>query len=431
MKKNEQYTVECVALTDLAAGVCRIDEEAVFVYDLLPGEKARIQIIKTYSKYAIGKVIERLTTSQARQEPVCPVAKWCGGCQMQHIAYAEQCGFKNQWLQDLFRTYPLLPIRKAEDPLLYRNKAQFPVQVRNGKVEMGFYRLHSNTIVDTKECFIQSPAINKVFLWIKEHISLEQARCLRHVMIREGKDHIQVVFIGERNIDLNQFTARMTKRFSEIESVVFNENRRNDNVILGEKYDVLYKNDWIMAECMGNRIKLHFKSFFQVDPAQTEILYQTAIDLAQLKKEDRLVELYAGTGTIGMAMAPYVKEVTGVEIVKEAVDNANENVRLNHIENCSYICQDATAFAREYEGECDVLVVDPPRKGLSEEGIGHIERIAPKKMIYISCNPKTLRRDLDRLKERGYDCSILQPVDMFPYTTGIECVALIEKRKER
>ena len=223
----------------------------------------------------------------------------------------------------------------------------------------------------------------------------------------------------------------MTKRFSEIESVIFNENRRNDNVILGEKYDVLYKNDWIMAECMGNRIKLHFKSFFQVDPAQTEILYQTAIDLAQLKKEDRLIELYAGTGTIGMAMAPYVKEVTGVEIVKEAVDNANENVRLNHIENCSYICRDATVFAREYEGECDVLVVDPPRKGLSEEGIGHIERIAPKKMIYISCNPKTLRRDLDRLKERGYDCSILQPVDMFPYTTGIECVALIEKRKER
>ena len=239
----------------------------------------------------------------------------------------------------------------------------------------------------------------------------------------------QVVWIGRENVGLDDLTARMVERFPAIQSVVFNENRRADNVILGERYTVLHGRDWIEERCMGNRVKLHFKAFFQVDPAQMEALYQTAIDLADFQGDETCVELYAGTGTIGMAMAGHVKEVVGVEIVPEAVENANENVRWNGLKNCRYVCQDATAFVGEYAGACDVLVVDPPRKGMSEEGIGHIEKLDPEKIIYISCNPKTLRRDVERLAQSGYRCEIIQPVDMFPYTTGIECVARIVKER--
>lgn len=423
MKKNEMYEATCTDLTDMGAGIVKINDEVVFVYDLLPGEEAVIKIIKTYSKYAIGKVVERKTQSPFRQHPPCPVAKWCGGCQLQHVAYEGQCAFKDQWMNELFRGLNVKKIIPAKDPAYYRNKAQFPVRVKEGKIEMGFYKLHSNDVVDTRSCMIESSRINDLFLWIKEHCSIAQAEELRHVMIRNE----QVVFIGRKNIDLAQLTKDMIKEFPDLESVVFNENLRKDNVILGEKYKVLFGKDWMMSECLGNKVKLHFKSFFQVNQKQMEVLYQTAIDLADFQGNERCVELYAGTGTIGMAISKYVKEVIGVEIVQEAVENANENVKLNGIKNCRYICQDATQFAKEFEGKCDVLIVDPPRKGLSEEGISHIERIDPKKVIYISCNPKTLKRDIDRLKEKNYVTKQIQPVDMFPYTTGIECVSLIEK----
>lgn len=432
MKKNEQYTVECLSLTDLGAGVCKVDGQVVYVYDFLPGEQADIRIIKTYSKYAIGKVVALHKKSEARTDPVCPVAKRCGGCQMQSVRYEAQCGFKNKWMRDLFKDGDVRPILPAKEPLFYRNKAQFPVSVQNGQVEMGFYRPRSNTIVDTTQCWIQSRPINEIFAWIKTRLSIAQAEALRHVMIRVSSQtgEAQVVWIGRENIGLDDLTARMVERFPAIQSVVFNENRRADNVILGETYTVLHGRDWIEERCMGNRVKLHFKAFFQVDPAQMEALYQTAIDLADFQGDETCVELYAGTGTIGMAMAGHVKEVVGVEIVPEAVENANENVRWNGLENCRYVCQDATAFVGEYAGACDVLVVDPPRKGMSEEGICHIEKLDPEKIIYISCNPKTLRRDVERLAQSGYRCEIIQPVDMFPYTTGIECVARIVKERE-
>lgn len=431
MKKNEIVEVVCLDLSDLGAGICRVNNEVVFVYDLLPSEVAKIKIIKTYSKYAIGKVIERIVDSPARQKEPCPVARWCGGCQLQEVRYEDQLVFKNEWLKKLFPQENLQPIIGSDLDLFYRNKAQFPMQVVDHEVKMGFYRLHSNSIVDTYECLIQNDGINEIYGLLKDEIREEEAEGLRHLFIRVSQKtrEGQVVWIGSSEKKLHRLNTLLLKNFPWIKSIVFNYNRRQDNVILGDEYKVLYGKDWILEECLGNLVRLHFKSFFQVNPKQMEVLYQIAIDLADLKKSDRCIELYAGTGTIGMAISKYVKEVIGVEIVPEAVENAKANVELNGIENCHYICQDASQFVKAFKKRCDVLFVDPPRKGMSEEGIGQIKEISPRKVVYISCNPKTLKRDIERFDLIGYSCSILQPVDMFPYTTGIECVALLTKKE--
>lgn len=431
MKKNDEYDVYCTDLSDQGAGICKVDEEVVFVFGLLPNERAKIKIIKVYSRYAIGRLLKLEKESGARQIAPCPVAKWCGGCQLQIVKYEAQCEFKDQWMARLFKQERLYPILKAKEPLFYRNKAQFPIQLHDGARKMGFYKRHSNEIVDTNECLIQNDGINRIYSFLYEHLDEACARGLRHVFIRcsLSNDQVQVVWIGrEKTREIEALSNSLRQAFPNIVSIVFNYNERKDNVILGEDYEVLYGSDSIIETCLGNEVVLHFKSFFQVNPKQMEVLYQRAIELAGLQKGDRCIELYAGTGTIGMAVSKYVKEVIGVEIVKEAVENANENARRNGIENCCFVCEDASKFVKKYTGDVDVLFVDPPRKGLSEEGIEQIHRLSPNRVVYISCNPNTLKRDIERFREQAYDCVCIQPVDMFPYTSGIESIALLCKK---
>ena len=219
---------------------------------------------------------------------------------------------------------------------------------------------------------------------------------------------------NEKNIF--SLSKLLKNTFSNITSIVFNYNTRNDNVILGDTYKVLYGNDYIIEKCLGNKVKLHFKSFFQVNPIQMEVLYNQAIKAANLFGNETCIDMYAGTGTIG------------VEIVKEAVDNANDNTKMNHLDNCHYICQDATDFAHDHKDDkIDVIFIDPPRKGMTENGIKDTITMQPDKIIYVSCNPKTLSRDLKIFKNYGYQCEYVQPVDMFCQTTGLECVAKLVK----
>lgn len=429
MKKNEEYIVKCTDMTDMAAGVCRIEDQVVFVYDLLPDEVAKIKIIKVNKKFAIGKVLERLETSPARQTPECEYARLCGGCQLEHVQYKEQLALKTKWMQELFAPIPVLDTLGNENPLYYRNKAQFPVQIQNGKVLTGFYRKHSNDVVDSTHCKIQSQAINEIYAWIRSKLTIENAQGLRHIFIRSSykSQQSQVVFIGASEKAIQSIVSELVQTFPNIVSVVFNYNTRNDNVILGNEYKVLYGSDSIIEICMGNEVQLHFKSFFQVNPIMMETLYQCAIDGAELTGNETCIDMYAGAGTIGMAVSKMAAKVVGVEIVEEAVINAKENVKRNGITNCEYICQDATIFANEYKEHVDVVFVDPPRKGMSEQGIQDIVRLQPEKIMYISCNPKTLKRDLDIFKQLDYTCKQVQPVDMFAYTTGVECVATIER----
>jgi len=294
---------------------------------------------------------------------------------------------------------------------------------------MGFYRQHSNDIVTCKECKIQDFTINEIFGFIQKHITIEMAEGLRHIFIRHSStDEIQVVFIGKNEKNIFSLSKLLKNTFSNITSIVFNYNTRNDNVILGDTYKVLYGNDYIIEKCFGNKVKLHFKSFFQVNPIQMEVLYNQAIKAAILSGNETCIDMYAGTGTIGMAVSKHAKSVIGVEIVKEAVDNANDNTKMNHLDNCHYICQDATDFAHDHKDDkIDVIFIDPPRKGMTENGIKDTITMQPDKIIYVSCNPKTLSRDLKIFKNYGYQCEYVQPVDMFCQTTGLECVAKLVK----
>ena len=429
MKKNEEYIVTCIDDTDLNSGVCKINDQIVFVPTLLIGEQARIKIVKVNKTYAFGIILELLKPSKQRQELSCSVAKTCGGCQLQHMRYAYQLEYKYKHVKKLFDSIEVRPILGMDTPWYYRNKAQFPVQVMDGKVKMGFYRQHSNDIVCCKECKIQDPMINQVYQFIQKHVTATMAKDLRHVFIRHAKtNEVQVVFIGKNEKNILPLIPLLKDAFSNLTSIVFNYNTRNDNVILGEKYKVLYGNEYITEECLGNQVKLHFKSFFQVNPIQMEVLYTQALQAAHLTGKETCIDMYAGIGTIGMAASRYCKKVIGVEIVKEAVENANENVKLNHLSNCTYICEDASAFAHAYRNKkVDVIFIDPPRKGMSENGIQDTVTMQPNTIVYVSCNPKTLARDLKIFKNLGYTCQYVQPVDMFCQTTGLECVAKLTK----
>ena len=429
MKKNEEYIVTCIDDTDLNSGVVKIDDMVVFVPNLLIGEKAKIKIVKVNKKYAFGIITQLLEPSINRQELTCKVAKTCGGCQLQHMNYAYQLEYKYKHVKKLFDDIEVKPILGMNTPWYYRNKAQFPVKIKDGNVLMGFYRQHSNDVVTCKECKIQDHAINVVFSFIQNHITLKMAEGLRHIFIRHSStNEIQVVFIGKSEKPILSLSALLKNTFSNITSIVFNYNTRNDNVILGDTYKVLYGNDYIIEECLGNKVKLHFKSFFQVNPTQMEVLYNQAIKAANLSGNETCIDMYAGTGTIGMAVSKHAKSVIGVEIVKEAVDNANDNTKMNHLDNCRYVCQDATDFAHEHKDDkIDVVFIDPPRKGMTENGIQDTVTMQPEKIVYVSCNPKTLSRDLKIFKNYGYQCEYVQPVDMFCQTTGLECVAKLSK----
>ena len=429
MKKNEEYIVTCIDDTDLNSGVVKIDDMVVFVPNLLIGEKAKIKIVNVNKKYAFGIIIELLKPSINRQELTCEVAKTCGGCQLQHMSYAYQLDYKYKHVKKLFEGIEVKPILGMDNPWYYRNKAQFPVKIKDGKVQMGFYRQHSNDVVTCKECKIQDHVINEVFSFIQKKITLKMAQDLRHVFIRHSiTDEIQVVFIGKNEKNIISLSDQLKNTFANIKSIVFNYNTRNDNVILGDTYKVLYGNDSIIEECLGNKVKLHFKAFFQVNPKQMEVLYSQAIKAANLSRNETCIDMYAGTGTIGMAVSKHAKSVIGVEIVKEAVDNANDNTKMNHLDHCHYVCQDATDFAHDHkEDKIDVIFIDPPRKGMTENGIKDTITMQPDKIVYVSCNPKTLSRDLKIFKEYGYQCEYVQPVDMFCQTIGLECVAKLTK----
>lgn len=432
MKKNEEYIVTCIDETRMGSGIVKIEDQVVFVPDLLKEEEAKIKIVKVKKNYAFGIIKELISKSPYRIQPLCPY-KTCGGCQYQHIDYKYQLQMKTRQMKDLFcrqvnENIEVKDTLGCQNPFYYRNKAQFPVQVKDNQIQIGFYRKHSNDIVPCTKCIIQSKEINAIYQFIQEHITLEQAKELRHIFIRTSKSESQIVWIGRSEKPFVSLNKQLLCAFSNLKSIVFNYNQRKDNVILGQDYKVMEGRDFIYESCMNHKIQLHFKSFFQVNPKQMERLYQTAIDCAQLNKNQTCIDLYSGTGTIALAISGCVKEVIGVEIVKEAVDNANRNKEINHIDNCTFICQDATEFARERKySKVDVLFVDPPRKGMSEQGIQDIVTLQPEKIIYISCNPDSLVRDLKIFLTQGYFCQMIQPVDMFCHTTGIENIAVLKK----
>lgn len=429
MKRNEEFTGECTDLSDQGYGVLRHNGEVVFVPGLLPQEKARIRVILAKKSFAIGRVMERLSDSPERTQALCPVFGKCGGCALQDLEYQSQLAWKTDWMR---RKFPGIEVRDTlgmDVPYYYRNKAQFPVQVTDeDRVITGFYRPNSHTIVDTDTCLIQDERLNELYQYIRKELTPDLARGLRHLFLRRSRKtgQCQVVFIGEEN-RYDRLTEKLAREFPDLVSVVFNRNVRNDNVILGDESRVLHGSESIEEDCLGIRIRLNFRSFFQVNPEMMEVLYNTAMEAAGIQPGDRVIDMYSGTGTLGLLAARRQARVTGVEIVPEAVENARENAKINGITNAEFVCQDATEFARGFQEKADVLIVDPPRKGLSEQGVEDIARIDPRRIVYVSCNPNTLKRDLERFAHKGWKADWVQPVDMFPQTPNVEAVCLLEK----
>ncbi|WHH57717.1 23S rRNA (uracil(1939)-C(5))-methyltransferase RlmD [Petroclostridium sp. X23] len=449
--KNEYYEMDIHSMGHEGEGVGRIENFTVFVPHALPGDRVKVKIVKTKNTYAYGKLIEIVNPSEHRVDPVCPSHIKCGGCQLQHLAYSEQLELKKQKVVD-----NLQRIGKLEDvvvhdtigmekPMRYRNKVQFPVgrDENTGKVKVGFYAPRSHDIIETDVCQIQheinDSIIEKLKLWMEENnVSAYQEKTrkglVRHIFTRVGfaTGEIMVVLVanGAKIPNPQQFIDAMRSVNDKVKSIILNVNTKATNVVLGQENRLLWGTESII-DYIGD-VKFHISpmSFYQVNPVQTEVLYNKALECAQLNGDETVFDLYCGIGTISLFLARNAKKVVGVEIVAEAIEDAKQNAALNDIHNVEFHVGAAEEVIPKLYNQgytADVVVVDPPRKGCDEALLDTIAKMQVDRIVYVSCNPSTLARDLRYLEDRGYKTIDVQPVDMFPHTAHVETVILMTR----
>lgn len=441
MKKNELYTAVCENYTHEGMGVVKIDGFPLFVKGMMKGEKAQIRVTLAKKNYGFARIEKMIEPSSERVTPPCPYAKTCGGCQLQHMSLKEQREFKEQKVNDVLHRIGKLDLdvsamHSMECPDNYRNKGQIPVGEKNGRVITGFYRINSNDIVDMNNCMIQSEKINEVMRGMKELLrKYPVAQYFRHMLIKHAfyTDEVMLVWIVRKNKFQyqKQMLDAMLEKFPYIKTVVVNLNQRNDNVILGDKETILYGDGYITDVLDGLKFRISSKSFYQVNPVQAEVLYQRAVELAQLKGNETVIDLYCGVGTISMFLAREAKNVIGIEVVPQAIADAKVNAKMNGLNNIKFLCSDAGTFAAELvkkEQKIDVVVVDPPRKGCDQLTLESIVKMNPERIVYVSCDPATLARDLKILDELNYRAEIVECVNQFEYTHHVESVCLIVKK---
>ncbi|MCM3618334.1 23S rRNA (uracil(1939)-C(5))-methyltransferase RlmD [Sutcliffiella horikoshii] len=448
VQKNEYYDVTVQDLTHDGAGVAKIDGFPIFVQNALPDEEIKVKIIKVKKGYAFGRLEEIHKTSPYRVDAPCPIYKQCGGCQLQHLSYEGQLVAKQKQVKDVLerighlKDVPVHPVLGMDhNPWRYRNKAQVPIGEREGGLIAGFYQQRSHEIIDMKECMIQQEINDHVVQKVREICDKHGVRAynekthkgvLRHVMARYGlvTGEVMVVLIS-RTPDIPNRKAiveEIAAALPEVKSVVQNVNTKKTNVIFGEETRVLWGNEYIYDFIGDIKFAISARSFYQVNPEQTKVLYDKALEYADLTGEESVIDAYCGIGTISLFLAQKAKKVFGVEIVPEAIEDAKRNAELNEITNAEFGVGEAEVIIPKWYKEgntADVLVVDPPRKGCDEALLKTILEMKPKKVVYVSCNPATLARDLRVLEDGGYKTVEVQPVDMFPHTVHVEAVALI------
>ncbi len=441
MKKNEHVTGTCVNYTFEGLGVVKVDGFPLFVKDMLVGECGEIVVTQVRKNFGYGRLLKLESKSPERAVPRCPIFKQCGGCQLQHFSLVELQRFKTQRVKDAIERIGGLDCHvedamMMEDGWYYRNKGQVPVGLdKAGKTVCGFYRINSNDIIDMDECLIQHELINKSVQCMKRLIGeFGNAEVFRHLLVKVGfsTGEVMVVFIvrEKRVKELSLMAEQLVAEVPEVKSVILNLNQRCDNVILGEEEVLLYGERVIHDVLDGLSFEISSKSFYQINPAQTVKLYQKAVAFAGLSKDDRVVDLYCGIGTITQFMARKAAHVQGVEVVAAAIEDAKRNAARNGIVNVDFVCADAGEYADRIarSGErVDVVCVDPPRKGCDQKTLNAILTMDPRRIVYVSCDPSTLARDLKYLGERGYGVERVQPVDMFPWTYHVETVVLMSK----
>ena len=450
VEKNKEYNLDIIGTGFEGEGVSKIDDFTVFIPSAMEGENALTRIVKVNKNFAFGKVIKLNKTSDKREEPVCSIYKQCGGCQIQHYSYKSQLEFKKQRVVDSLERIGKLDIDKIkiqdtigmENPYRYRNKIQMPVRVNKGEIKIGFYKPRTHEVVDLKECFIQDEQADKIIeiirTWMEKYsipaYNEDTGKGLvRHIMVRKAfkNNELMLVIVTNKEKEIpykEKLIDEVIKGFSDIKSIIQNVNPKKTNVILGEKCITLWGKDTITDYIDKFKFNISPLSFFQVNPIQTEVLYKKALEFADLKGEETVFDAYCGTGTISLFLSQKAKKVYGVEIIKEAIDNAKDNAKENKIDNAEFFVGKSEEVIPDLINKgikADVVVVDPPRKGCEKSLLEAIAAIKPKRIVYVSCDPGTLARDLGVLNKLGYETKEVQPVDMFPQTAHIETVVLL------
>lgn len=439
--KNQEFTVECIDHNAEGFGVCKIDDFVVFTKGLLLHEKAIIKLTKVFKNYAYARIVIILLPSTARIDPRCSVYTQCGGCDLMHATYTYQQDFKQQLVKGQFDYHGLsnvnvLPIRAMDNPWHYRNKVSTPVQSTQKNTQVGFYRAHSHDIVEFDTCHVQSELQNKVITFIKEFLKQHPISSLRHVVLKQsGKPKtLMVGFVNSTNrLDhQDDLIQKLTRNFPQISSIILNINSKQTNTIFGNQDITLYGESFIIDTCLAYQFKISLRSFYQVNPSMMEVLYQEAIQAADIQPNDVVLDCYCGIGTISLVASGHAKWVYGIEVNPKAIDDAKENAQLNRVHNATFYCMDAKealTFFKQEHITIDTMIVDPPRSGMHESLVEAIIASNIKKVVYVSCNPKTLARDCSKLAN-AYQIMDVQPVDMFPQTKHVETVVLITKKND-
>ena len=452
IQKNEEYIVEIIDNGFQGEGIAKIDGFTIFIPNAIKGEKVKIIIVKVLSSHAFGKIIEIINKSPQRTESDCTTYKRCGGCNLRHIKYKETLKIKQNAVQSLVNKTLKNKIEVKEtvgmeNPYNYRNKAQYPIgKDKNGKPVIGVFANRTHEIIPIDKCMIQDEKTEQIAKYIfdfiiKNNISIYDEKTgkglVRHIVTKIGKKTKEIMCIivinGNQIPKEQQLVKDVTNQFPEVKSIVKNINTKNTNVILGTKNVDLYGNGYVQDILGEYTFNISPLSFYQVNPIQAEKLYEFGVKGANIKKEDIVFDLYCGIGTISLFMSKYAKKVYGIEIVKEAVESAKENAKINNVNNTEFIAGDVEKVLDDLLNKQNIIpnvvMFDPPRRGLDDLTINNILKIAPKKVVYISCNPATLVRDLSRF-EKAYEIVEIQPVDMFPFTSHVECVAVLQLKQD-
>ncbi|WP_022796035.1 23S rRNA (uracil(1939)-C(5))-methyltransferase RlmD [Bavariicoccus seileri] len=448
MKKNERYETTIVDLTHDGMGVAKIDGFPLFVHDALPQETVELQVTKLGKKYGYGRVIKRLTDSPDRIEARDKLGWQTGTMPLQQLAYPAQLAFKTNQVQEALKRIGHIEVDVPEtigtkNPWGYRNKGQIPVQNVCGQLTTGFYKKGTHTLVPVENFHIQDPEIDKTVVVVRDLLRRLQLTAynernrsgdIRHIIVRRGQRTQQIMVIivtaKKRVRPLQLIADELAKRVTEVVSVIQNVNQDKTNRILGQVNHVLYGKDYFEEELLGLTFKISPTSFFQVNTDQAEVLYQTALDFADLKESDTVIDAYCGIGSISLPLAKQAKHVYGVEVVPEAIEMARDNAELNGLDNTTFVAGTAEEVLPKWVEEGlhpDVIVVDPPRKGLDDVVRKTMIEVKAPKIVYVSCNPATLARDLADFVAAGYNVEKVQPVDMFPQTSHVETVVLMSR----
>jgi len=447
--KNQVYEAVVTDYTAEGQGVAHIEGCAVFIPNAIAGEKYTVRIEKAAKTWAAGKIVEILEKSPHRVNRECPVAKLCGGCDFWHMDYEEESRLKAERVRQCLNriggeNLQEMPILSAPTCYGYRNKAQYPVSSQKGRVFAGFFKAGTHSVVENDRCLIlpeESDRVRKIVVDYVNHYRItaydEETHkgLLRHIYVRRGAVSGQVLVclvVNGRKLPHIEDLVKRLQAVPGFTSLVLSVNTKRGNTILGDEFITLYGPGYIEDTLCGLSFRLSARSFYQINHHQAQRLYDAAIQQAEITKDDLVLDLYCGVGTITLAMAKAAGKVIGVEVVEQAVADAKENAKRNGIENAEFFCGDAgkAALSLEEQGiRPDVIVVDPPRKGLNSDTIEALSKMSPRRIVYVSCDPATLARDVALLKDRGYALQNAQAADLFPRCSHVESIVCLSREK--